>query len=204
MLFLISCDEQDITDAIFEGNQIENPIDDETKSEEANDEIEENDDDETKPEEVNEENDDEADNNPDDNQEENTNEESGITKELFSSILKDGSWNVSKLIKRTGVNRDDFIENTGDFTAYSFVFNVTDEIIVTKNNEETKGIWRIKGDSKEGFYLELDFANNTSLSDLTNKWPIIALSETDMDFVLGELDIFNKVDNRTFLSLQKK
>jgi len=123
----------------------------------------------------------------------------------LTEILTDGQWKVGRFIERTGTGRDDFNDLSSDFQNYRFDFEDNGIVIVSENgNDVASNPWEIIEEDR-GLFLSLDFANAAStLSSLTNEWPMVSASEDEVIFVIGELDIINGTDNRIFLALERQ
>ena len=88
----------------------------------------------------------------------------------LSSYLTDGSWNVSTYL-------DDGIDETTDFSAYSFVFDVNG-VVTADNGSSVDGTWSVQDNGNK---LILDFGMDALLDEFNDDWDVLLVTETRIE-----------------------
>ena len=124
-------------------------------------------------------NDDSSDNNPAD-----------LTAEIeeIQNLASSGSWVVTSFV-------DSGVDETDDFTGYSFTFNANGSLVADNGTNMVEGSWSVTGDDSDNssddsssddsddIDFNIFFASPDSFSELTEDWEIVSRSNTRIDLI---------------------
>ena len=88
----------------------------------------------------------------------------------LNSVLTDGSWTILTYL-------DDGIDETADFSAYAFVFDVNG-VVTADNGSTVDGTWSVQD---SGNKLILDFGMDIPLDEFNDDWDVLLVTETRIE-----------------------
>jgi hypothetical protein len=88
----------------------------------------------------------------------------------LNSVLTNGSWTILTYL-------DDGIDETAEFSAYSFVFDVNG-VVTADNGSNVDGTWSVQDNGNK---LLLDFGMDIPLDEFNDDWDVLLVTETRIE-----------------------
>ena len=108
--------------------------------------------------------------------------------EEIQNLASSGSWAVTSFV-------DSGVDETDDFTGYSFTFNANGSLVADNGTNMVEGSWSVTGDDSDDssddsssddsddIDFNIFFASPDSFSELTEDWEIVSRSNTRIDLI---------------------
>lgn len=94
--------------------------------------------------------------------------------ERITSVLSEGTWEVTKLI-------DDNDDRTIAFESFTFTFNQDGTVVSETDLFSETGTWFYKSTSQDGEQLVLEFSDITPFDEISDDWEIVSLTNSQVE-----------------------